>query len=129
MNIYLKYGIYTGTTISWTTLGPVNALQCLEIPETTREADRSLRQIEYSHTLSGRSTWNIIISSDILFETTNFDFFKAFYKADLWALSFDNFSTETEVVISETDLMPIEFIQNNKYLPEFSFNLIQKNPD
>ena len=89
---------------------------------------RDLREVEYRHLLSKRNIYELIISADELIDSTKFAFIVAFHKADTWKFSEDNWTSEKEVVIDDGDL-PVEFIENCKYLPQITYKFTQKYPN
>jgi hypothetical protein len=128
MTVSLKYGVYAGQALNWSSPENFNALVFTEFPETEKVAGRSLRKIEYAHLLSKRKKYKITISADELMNDDKMSFITEFYLAQVWKFSVDNWTTETEAVIMEQGQMPLSFINNNKYLPELTIFLVEKIP-
>ena len=128
MIVYLKYGIFSGVSLNWSVQEIFNTLEFADLPETERVSGRSLRKIEYSHCLSRRKVIKITISADELINGGKMDFCREFFLAHAWKISLDNWVSEMDVILSEQGMMPNNPIDNNKYLPEISFTLIEKYP-
>ena len=128
-NLYLKYGTYSGTTLTWSSSQSFSALKFIDFVEAEREITNTLRGYRQVNSDFSRTSWDLEISAGELTDSTKLTFIKAFFKAHAWKFSLNNWSTETEVVIDEKERIPFESLENNKYLKKIKLTLIQKAPD
>jgi hypothetical protein len=127
--IYLKYGTYAATTLTWSASQSFSALKFIDFVEAEREITATLRGYRQVHSDFTRTSWDLEIGAGELINSTKLTFIKAFFKAHAWKFSLDNWSTEKEVVIDSKEQIPWEFLENNKYLKTIKLKLIQKAPD
>lgn len=127
--IWLKYS--TGGTPS---AYRFNVLDYDDLRNTEHVRGRTLRQIEYAHRLSKRTTYTLTISADELLLDTPWNFLKDFWVADRWYLCIDDSVTEpapasfVEITIPSGD-MPVEYINNHKRFRRVVFQAVAKNPE
>lgn len=107
-----------------------------EHPTTIREEAQTLNLKLYSHRLGARREWDIVVSANELFGTSNLitqtessgsAYMKEFFDAENHWLCISEAGTEPEsgwihVVISG-GRFPVEFIKGHKYLPQVSVAL------
>ena len=128
--IYLKYGTYSGTTLTWSSSLTVTALKAIINGETNRIQGVDLRDIHFNHLVSKRSkSLFLTVSADFFATPANVTFFEAFFKAQVWKYSLDNWTSETEVELKESGELPWEYINENKNLKSLTLTLTQKAPD
>lgn len=128
MNISLKYANLTLGVPTWSSSVDFDALEFFEKPAVERTSAEMLNGEMTTHVKSSRNIWMMTISADELIDSAKAAFMDLFYTAGgPWKFSDDNWSTETIVVIEETGDLPSEFLNNNKYLKEIKFKLIQKS--
>lgn len=123
------YLAYSDDNFSSETLQSFNELLFTENKNVTRTTGRTLRQFEFSHSLSKRSTWTLIISADDLHDSGLLTYLENFWQAAAWKFSLDNWFSETEIVLANQDAFPVEFIEGIKTLPEVTFTFIEKEPN
>lgn len=128
-NIYLKYGTYSGTTLTWSASQLFSALQFVDYVAAARKTTQTMRGVNVVNQSFTRSEWDVVISADQLATAAKLTFIKAFFMACEWKFSLDNWTTETVVVVDEADRIPIELIEGNKNLKEIKMKFIQKTPD
>jgi hypothetical protein len=127
--IYLKYGIWSAGSITWSSSQSFNELKFIETPVSEHNSGRTLSGIDYKHNKSNRSEWELVISANELTDSTKLAFLKNFHFASAWKFSLvSNWATETVVTI-EDGQQGIDYIENCKYLPEISIKLVQKVPN
>lgn len=127
--LYLKYGTYSGTTLTWSASQSFSALKFIDYEEAEREITNTLRGYRVANSSFTRMSYDLEISAGELTNSTKLTFIKAFFKAHAWKFSLNNWSTEKEVVIDEKERIPFEFLENNKNLKKIKLTLIQKAPD
>lgn len=126
--IYLKYGVYSGTSINWSASESFRELEYSKIPSWDRIIGKSLRQASFAHKLSAKNIYQIRISADELQQVAKLNFIEAFFSADEWKLSENNWTTEFDIVPMKDGKMPIQFIEGIKALPEIEMIFIDRNP-
>lgn len=127
--IYLKYGTYSGTALTWSGSQSFSALKFIDYEYAERETTNTLRGYLIANSAFTRKSYDLEISAGELTDSGKLAFIKAFYKAPAWKFSLNNWSSETEVVVDEAERIPWEFLENNKYLKKIKLTLIQKAPD
>jgi hypothetical protein len=127
--IYLKYGTYSGTTLTWSSSQAFNALKFIDYDEAEREITSTLRGYRIANSSFTRTSYDLEISAAELTNSTKLTFIKAFFKAHAWKFSLDNWTSEKIVVVDEKERIPWEFLEGNKLLKKIKLKLIQKAPD
>ena len=123
--IYLKYGIYNSShTVTWFTQDFL-ASQIYEHLETERLVDKDIRYNYFSHFFKKRKKWTIKISANDLVKASLWNWINNFFSAHIWKMSFDNWVSEYDIILEDVGKMPVEFLENNKYLREVKLNLIE----
>lgn len=116
--IYLKYG-----NIS-------NEFDAL-IMQSTIKSDSlnsvSLRGYIAEKSLHARRQWKIVLSADTIRYESKLRFLENWFISSDKKISLNN-SNWRDVFVESGD-MPIEFLDNAKFLPEFSFTAISKSPN
>ena len=128
MTVYLKYGTWSGGTLTWSSSQSFAALDFDSIVNSDAIEGRDLYQIDYSNIVSTRNIYTLIISADELLDPTKWSFINSFHKAHAWKLSTNNWTSEVEVMKPKGDL-PVTRLEDCKYLKEVKYVLTQKNPD
>jgi len=127
--IDLKYGTYIGDTLNWSSSQSYNELEFKDLTSTERVQGSTLSGNRFNHLLHSRNVWRLTISADELYQATKETFMRAFYKAQGWKWSDDNWSTETVVDLLESGDIPYEFINNHIDLKEITLTFIEVEPD
>ena len=87
----------------------------------------SLRGFISEKVLNKRRQWHITISSDSIRQQSELLFLENWFLSADKSISLNN--TDFRAVYVEGGDMPIEFLDNIRFLPEFSFIAISKSPD
>ncbi len=130
MILWLRYSNTFPTTISMR----LSAIDVRERPNVTRKIGETLRGGTYDHRIAKRSKWTIVISADELAGNGNAKraFLEAFFTGGSRWIALSNSPTEPTsgwipVAIEGGD-MPLEPIEGNELLPEFTFTAVAKVP-
>jgi hypothetical protein len=134
--LYLKYGTWNDTTkvLDWSAEQLLNAISVKAVPFTKRITSTGLQGVGVSHKLYKKYGYEIIISADELADSTKYSWLISFFLADGWLVSINSDVakrwggsdlTQTTLVIN-TEKLPVEFLEGNKYLPEVKFECEDK---
>jgi hypothetical protein len=125
--IQLKYGTWNAGSLTLSDSCEFDALQFIHNETNNKVSGFDLRESKYENLLSKRNYWDMKISADELTCNTSLDFLVSFWHAIEKRLSEDNWLTCYSVATDGGDF-PKELIDNNKYFPEVTFKLIEKEP-
>lgn len=96
----------------------------------TRRGGETLRGTTYDHRLGARRTWEIVISADELIDADRREFVLEFFLGGRRFISFEDVDTAPTTtwvgVAIEGGDAPIEAIEGNERLVEWTFRLIEK---
>lgn len=127
MGIWLRHTI--GIT---TTAMRFNELSLVERQSVVRSFGQTLRGNTYDHRLSNRRKWVLVISADETYGQNNSakTFLDNYWIADKREFANDASLTEpvsgwVAVAIEGGDA-PIELVENNRYMPEYTLEMIEK---
>jgi hypothetical protein len=128
MILWLRYS----NTFPTTTSMRFSAIDCRERMNVTRKLGETLRGSTYDHRIARRSKWTIVISADELAGPGNakLAFLNAFFTGgDRWIALSDSLTEPVAgwiaIAIDGGDA-PIEAIEGNEVLPEFTFTAVAK---
>lgn len=124
--IYLKYGIYSSGSVSWSSSQEFDVPVYIEYTENERITEKDVRGTYYSHLMDNRTVYKIKISANELADATSWAFVQSFYNADAWKISTDNWTTEQVCVLEESGRLEPEMLEGHKGLREVVFHLIEK---
>lgn len=109
-----------------------NELSVRERKIVVRKTGDTLRGNTFDHRLFAKRTWTVIISADETFgiTSTKRDFLDDYFEAEQREVAFDASLTEPVsgwiAVAIEGGETPAEDLEGSKYLPEYTFILIEK---
>lgn len=130
--IYLRYGHWLAGSITWQPAVGFNETQLIEKNFTVRNKGVDLQQKPFNTLFAHYKKFKVVISADELANPTKYSFIKSFYAAHTWQISETNNFAGTkntdyyDVDLDESGELPVEFIENHKFLPQVTFNLTQK---
>lgn len=132
-SIYLQYGTYTNGVITWSSSKQFTPSKVYPIIETKRQKGYDLRDVPFNSQISSRENGiKVTINPRDLFDSSSFNFIKDFYKADAWRYNYTDANWDTNSVrveLEEQGSLPIEYIDNNKYLKVITLTLKQWFPN
>ena len=123
--IYLRYSndnfeTYTGIQIS--------ELKLINKPTRSSVKGSTLRGTAYSHKrFTKTNNFTLVVSADELYQSTKYNYMLNFFKAGSHKFSTDDV-TYTEVILDDEQFNE-EYLEENKHLPEITFNFTQKYKD
>jgi hypothetical protein len=133
MIVFLNHGFLSDGVVSWS-LTPMQfkAVRCESKIVATRVSGVDARQVNFSHLLSKRDSWEVVISADELIDSSKFDFLKALFVADAWNFGYEGQFTGANyirVALTNEGNFPVSFIGDCVDLPEVKLNFIDLFPD
>ncbi len=102
-------------------------LKLYELPTTGVVTGKTLRGKSFEHITFVDTEYTVTISADELLSSTKRAFLKAFWGATHKYLVTDLTTGDYIPVVSGGGLLPVEFINENKYLQEVTLKLVANN--
>lgn len=109
-----------------------NELSTSERPTSVRRSGDTLRGNTFDHRLYRKRKWTVIISGDETYGVTSAkrDFLEDYFDAEQREVAFDASLTEPVsgwiAVAIEGGDSPFEDLEGSKYLPEYTFVMVEK---
>jgi hypothetical protein len=110
----------------------LKAVRCENKIVANRVSGVDARQRNFSHLLSKKDSWEVVISADELIDSTKYAFIKALFCADAWNFGYEGQFTGANyirVALTNDGNLPVSFIGDCVDLPEVKLNFIDLNPD
>jgi hypothetical protein len=123
--IYLRYSndnfeTYTGIAL--------NELKIKTTPIRSTVKGSTLRGTAFSHKrFTKTNNFSLVVSADELYSTTKYNFMLNFFKAGAHRFSADD-TTYIDIVLDDENFNE-EYLEENRLLPEITFNFLQKYKD
>jgi hypothetical protein len=127
VTIYLKYGTYSGSTLTYSSASSFSALAATKRITRQIVINDTLRKNKTINKVFTRTYYDVKVGANVLSNSTNLTFFETFYKADAWQLSLDG-TTYFNVVFDDEEFN-LEYLEDTIYLPEWSVKLYKLQAD
>lgn len=127
VNIYLKYGTYSGSTLMKSSALSITTHACTK---------RIVRKIVVNDTLRKRKSVNKSLSrtyydckfgAAALTTSMNMTWFETFFKADYWELSLDGI--DYFQIVFDDEEFNLEYLNDSIYLPEWKVKFYKVEAD
>lgn len=135
--IYLNYGKFENGVIVWNPQPHAfNPVRIENIKVSSRVSGLDARQVNYSHLLSRKDSWDISFSADELYNPVSLSFLHNLFFADAWLYGGYQYGYSgcaygygySNVFLTNDGKFPVNFIESNVNLPEVKLNFIELNP-